>query len=281
MLRSGKIMPDNIQSKIEITKLIITLTAGILIPIVIFFAGKSIEQTLKDRELALKYVEISVGILTEEPTPETKNLREWAIKNINTYAQIKLDKNVIKELEAGSLPVTRTNTSLTRNYTTPTLPRDIKYIIITDSENPSMKSLKNLMQKGKAAASYHYIIDTDGTVVKFVDEENIAWHAGKSHWKDDQNLNAVSIGIGLVHLATKDGKNWLNLEESHPAVGPDYPASQIDSLINLVSMLKEKYKISLDNILTKQDIAPGRRQTDLYGKGIQSIKEQVRRLENN
>jgi hypothetical protein len=266
---------DKQTSAVEKWRLVVTIIASIVIPAVIFFAGKSIEQTLKDRELAVKYVEISVDILTEEPTPETQNLRDWAIKNINEYAEIKLDEQAIKELKTESIPTSSAASYSTSNYTVPSSPRNIKYIIVTDTENPSLKSLKSMMKKGNINASYHYIIGVDGTVEKIVEEENIAWHAGRSEWKEEKNLNTVSIGIGLVHLSSKDGSNWLKLEKNHPAVGPNYPPEQLDALVNLLVVLLKKYEIGVNNILTKQDIAPDRRQTDLYGDGIKSIRSRV------
>ena len=269
---------DKKASRIDIWRLIVTVIASIVIPAVIFFAGKSIEQTLKDRELAVKYVEISVDILTEEPTPETQNLREWAIKNINEYADIKLDDSVINELKTESIPTSSSASYSMSNYSVPSSPRDIKYVIITDSENPSLKSLKNMMKKGDIKASYHYIIGVDGTVEKIINEENIAWHAGRSEWKGEKNLNPISIGIGLVHLSSKDGSNWLKLDKGHPAVGPDYPPEQLDALVNLLAVISKKYDITAENILTKHDIAPERRRTDLYGNGMESIRSRVKEI---
>lgn len=269
---------DDKSSRLELYKLIVTLVASILIPLMIFIVGKSIEKSLKDRELALKYVEISVGILTESPAPETKNLRDWAIKNINKYAEIELNENVIKELKTESLPVAESISKSSRNYTVPSSPRDIKYLVISDSENPSLNSLKNMMKKGDVRASYHYIIGTDGSVEQIVDEENIAWHAGRSNWKGETNLNSVSIGIGLVHLSSSNGENWLNLDKEHPAIGPSYPPAQIAALVNLLATLTKRHELPLESILTKQDIAPNRRRTDLQGESMETVKDRLRTL---
>ena len=38
-----------------------------------------------------------------------------------------------------------------------------------------------------------------------VDDQNIAWHAGKSKWKKYKNLNKNSIGIELVNKGHKYG----------------------------------------------------------------------------
>ncbi|WP_052691867.1 N-acetylmuramoyl-L-alanine amidase [Teredinibacter purpureus] len=261
-------------------RLAITFIASIIIPTVIFFTGQSIEKTLKDRELALKYVEISVDILTEEARPETQNLRAWAIQNINAHAAVKLDDNTIDELKSETMPtatpaITHT-TGETSNFTIPVAPRDIRYIIITDSETPSMRALKNMMVKPKAEASYHYIIGVDGTVEKMIEEHNIAWHAGRSQWNGEHDLNAVSIGIGLVHLSSADGDNWMRLASDHPAVGPHYPHAQLDALTNLLGLLAKRYALAPENIITKQAIAPDRSRTDLYGAPMAAIRATLR-----
>lgn len=279
MLVTLKDIRNNKSSRMEISRLVITALAGVAIPIAIFLAGKAIEKSLKDRELAAKYIEISVGILTEAPTPETKNLREWAIANITKYSKIKLNKQSIEELKTESLPKTvRESLPQAKNYTIPDDERKVEYIIVTDSENPSLQSAINVVSKPGARASYHYLIGVDGQIEKIVEEENIAWHAGISEWEGKTNLNSISIGIGLVHLATKNGVNWLNLPKEHPAVGPNYSPAQIDALVGLLTDISQRHNLSVDRILTKQDIAPDRRRTDLHGSGIETVRARVKAL---
>ena len=38
-----------------------------------------------------------------------------------------------------------------------------------------------------------------------VNDKNIAWHAGKSRWKQNVNLNSSSIGIELVNKGHRFG----------------------------------------------------------------------------
>lgn len=265
-------------SKLEVIKIVITALASVAIPAVIFFAGQSIEDSAKSRELALKYVEISVGILNESPTPETKNLRDWAIKNINKYAETKLDPEALEELKTEVLPTSAATgqQQQSQNFTIPSEPRKIKYIVVTDAESASLDAENKLMASSNVNASYHYIIGVDGTIEKMVQEENIAWHAGRSEWKGERNLNAVSIGIGLIHLSSKDGKNWMNLPAGHPAVGPKYPPQQIEALVALLAEITQRNRLEADAILTKQEIAPDRRRTDLFGDGIEMIRKRVK-----
>lgn len=221
-------------------------------------------------------MEISVGILTQPPTPETRNLRRWAIDNINEYAPIKLDSLTQVELKTESLPsVSDPDIGSTLNYTVPPGPRSIEYVVVSDTESPSLRGAINFLAKPTAHASYHYVIGTDGQIEKLVKEEHVAWHAGRSEWEGRTGLNRITIGIGLVHLSTLDGDNWLDLPGTHPAVGPDYPPEQLDALVGLLADILQRYDLQVEQILTKQDIAPDRKRADLFGQPIEHVRARV------
>ena len=74
---------------------------------------------------------------------------------------------------------------------------DISYLIIHyTATNTLRKALKIFLDK-RSKLSCHWLISKRGTIYKIVNEENIAWHAGKSFWKGEFNLNNRSIGIEL------------------------------------------------------------------------------------
>ena len=62
--------------------------------------------------------------------------------------------------------------------------REIKFVIIhytgMQSEIESIKRLKN----PKHQVSCHYLITRKGKVIQMVRESNVAWHAGRSKWKN-------------------------------------------------------------------------------------------------
>lgn len=72
--------------------------ATILMPFVIALVGHLYTSSLKEREINLQFVELSIGILSEEPTPENKNLRGWAIDVINEHSDVKLKPEVTRVL---------------------------------------------------------------------------------------------------------------------------------------------------------------------------------------
>ena len=129
-----------------------------------------------------------------------------------------------------------------RNYNK----RKIKFIVLhytgMQSERASIKRLTN----EKSKVSSHYLINRNGKTIKMVDEKNIAWHAGKSKWKNFINLNNQSIGIELVNKGHQFGYE-------------KFPKKQISKLVLLCKILIKKYKIKKANILGHSDIAPLRK----------------------
>ena len=124
--------------------------------------------------------------------------------------------------------------------------RDIKVIVIHYTGMQSkIESIKRLMNP-KHKVSAHYLIDRKGKILRMVDDNKIAWHAGKSKWKNFKNLNNNSIGIELVNKGHEFGyQNFSNI--------------QITSLINLCKNLKKKHRIKKENFLGHSDIAPLRK----------------------
>jgi len=123
---------------------------------------------------------------------------------------------------------------------------DIKFIIIhytgMQSEIESLKRLKDI----KSKVSCHYLINRKGAIIRMVEDNKIAWHAGKSRWKTLKDLNKNSIGIELVNRGEKFGyQNFSN--------------GQIKSLIKLCRNLKKKYMVKKENFLGHSDIAPLRK----------------------
>ena len=126
------------------------------------------------------------------------------------------------------------------------LRKDIKFVIIhytgMQSEIESIKRLKN----PKFKVSCHYLVNRRGKIIQMVKDKNIAWHAGKSMWKQFKNLNKNSIGIELVNRGHQFGYQ-------------NFSSNQIKSLIKLCKDLKKKYSIKKEDFLGHSDIAPLRK----------------------
>ena len=126
------------------------------------------------------------------------------------------------------------------------LNKNIRAIIIhytgMQSERESLKRLTTAASK----VSAHYVINRSGKIFKLVNENNVAWHAGKSKWKNYENLNKNSIGIELVNKGHQYGYQ-------------KYTKIQIKKLIKLCKYLIKKYRIKKSLILGHSDIAPLRK----------------------
>ena len=96
-------------------------------------------------------------------------------------------------------------------------------------------------------------------VYRLVDEDQRAWHAGRSYWRGNSNLNNRSIGIEIVNRARCIGDD-PELVMEDPATYcefPRYDEEQIELVIELVlDILRRHPNIDPDDILAHSDIAP-------------------------
>ena len=124
--------------------------------------------------------------------------------------------------------------------------KQIKFIIIhytgMKSETLAIKKLSD----PKSKVSAHYFIKDNGKIINIVPDTYIAWHAGKSLWKNHKSLNKHSIGIEISNPGHNN--NYKN-----------FSFNQISSLSKLLKFLIKKYKIKKTNILGHSDIAPKRK----------------------
>jgi N-acetylmuramoyl-L-alanine amidase len=97
-----------------------------------------------------------------------------------------------------------------------------------------------------AEVSAHYVVDEDGSVLRLVADEHRAWHAGKSHWRDIEDVNSASIGIEIVNPGHEFGYR-------------PFPEAQVDAVVRLVAHLKDHHEITRGNIVGHSDIAPSRK----------------------
>ncbi len=100
--------------------------------------------------------------------------------------------------------------------------------------------------------SSHYLVrDSPVQVYQLVDESQRAYHAGRSSWQGQTQLNAASIGIEIQNAGDIQGPNGI--------IYHDYPKAQIDAVIALVKDIVARHQIRPDRILGHSDIAPTRK----------------------
>ena len=85
-----------------------------------------------------------------------------------------------------------------------------------------------------AQVSAHYLIEEDGTVHRLVREDRRAWHAGKSYWGGQTDMNSASIGIELDQYGDAP-----------------FESAQIDALLTLLDGIVRdiKPRLHLDHVV--------------------------------
>jgi N-acetylmuramoyl-L-alanine amidase len=109
----------------------------------------------------------------------------------------------------------------------------------------------------QSGVSCHYFIHEDGRIVRLVDEDRRAWHAGASCWAGESDINSRSIGLEIANyghaaLADKTMPGQAGL--------PPFPGSQIDAVIALCRDILTRHDIPPHRVLAHSDVAPARKE---------------------
>ena len=122
----------------------------------------------------------------------------------------------------------------------------IKIVVIHYTGMQSERESISKLCSPKSQVSSHFVINQNGKVYRLVQDNQIAWHAGKSCWGKYSNLNKNSIGIELINKGHQFGYT-------------SFRKKQLLSLIKICKTLIKKYKIKKNNIVGHSDIAPSRK----------------------
>jgi N-acetylmuramoyl-L-alanine amidase len=95
--------------------------------------------------------------------------------------------------------------------------------------------------------SAHYFVFEDGRIIQMVPESRRAWHAGKSEWAGETDINSCSIGIEIVN-------------PGHDYGYPDFPTRQIAAVTALCRSIQTRNAIAPVRVLAHSDVAPARKQ---------------------
>jgi N-acetylmuramoyl-L-alanine amidase len=98
----------------------------------------------------------------------------------------------------------------------------------------------------ESQVSCHYFVHEDGRIEQLVREADRAWHAGKSAWKGEVDINSASIGIEIANAG-------------HPGGLPDFPEIQVKAVVELCLDCGRRWKIAPERVLAHSDVAPIRK----------------------
>lgn len=157
-----------------------------------------------------------------------KQAREYA-RELKEFPQRHIDDTL---LNYGPYPVGTTNFSL----------RKPNYVILHHTAQNSVEHTLNTFTLPRTSVSSHYVIGRDGEIYQMLNDYYRGWHAGAGKWGNNTDLNSSSLGIEL------DNNGFEPFAEA-----------QIESLLNLLKVLKERYSIPTANFIGHSDIAPSRK----------------------
>lgn len=136
--------------------------------------------------------------------------------------------------------------ALSPNFNERKLP--ITMAVIHYTEMQSAQAALERMCNPDIEVSAHYLIAENGEVIRLVPEDKRAWHAGKSYWRGETDVNSASIGIELDNLGHFGGEPPR-----------EFAPAQIAALIPLLARIVKRYDIPRANVVAHSDIAPQRK----------------------
>ena len=132
------------------------------------------------------------------------------------------------------------------NYSHRNKNKTVKYIVIHYTGMKNLKLAYQKLSEKTSNVSSHYLISRDGIIINLLCPKFKAWHAGKSKWKNDLNINDYSIGIELENRGHDFGYS-------------NYSNNQYKSLKRLINFLKINFFIAERDIIFHSDISPNRK----------------------
>ncbi|MCF8496653.1 MAG: N-acetylmuramoyl-L-alanine amidase, partial [Alphaproteobacteria bacterium] len=112
---------------------------------------------------------------------------------------------------------------------------------------PGAKEALDRLCDPASQVSAHYLIEENGRLHALVDPRRRAWHAGRSYWKGERDINSHSLGIEIVNPGHEFGYR-------------PFPPAQINALVKLSKTLMKRHGIAPGGVLAHSDVAPARKQ---------------------
>ena len=122
----------------------------------------------------------------------------------------------------------------------------ITMVVLHYTEMASAEDALARLTDAEAKVSAHYLISDAGEVIRLVDEDKRAWHAGLSYWRGHPDVNSASIGIELDH-------------PGHALGYREFSEAQFDALVPLLARIVHDYNIPRANVVGHSDVAPARK----------------------
>jgi N-acetylmuramoyl-L-alanine amidase len=189
------------------------------------------------RVMRIKYLTILmllIGVYACSSFPYAKTNRQYIrqAKLLSKKLSLSPDKQSENQLSLAQKWVGTTNFDL----------RKPNFVVIHHTAQNSCEQTLKTFTLERTKVSAHYVICKDGTIHHMLNDYMRAWHGGIGSWGNNTDLNSSSIGIEI------DNNGFEPFEQA-----------QINSLLQLLAQLKNKYQIPVDHFIGHSDIAPRRK----------------------
>jgi N-acetylmuramoyl-L-alanine amidase len=122
----------------------------------------------------------------------------------------------------------------------------IDMLVLHYTGMPTAKAALERLCDPVAQVSAHYVVEQDGTIWRLVSELRRAFHAGRSCWAGESDLNLVSIGVEIVN----PGHEWGYCV---------FPEAQMVAVERLGRDILARHPIPPHRVVGHSDIAPDRK----------------------
>jgi len=139
----------------------------------------------------------------------------------------------------------KTTSTPSPNFDARTGPPDM--IVLHYTGMPTGAAALARLRDPVAKVSAHYLVEEDGRIFALVPEERRAWHAGKSFWRGERDINARSIGVEIVNPGHEFGYR-------------PFPDAQIAAVIELLTDVRSRWSVEDERLLGHSDVAPERKE---------------------
>ena len=122
----------------------------------------------------------------------------------------------------------------------------ITMVVLHYTEMASAEDALARLTDPEARVSAHYLISEAGEVIRLVEEDKRAWHAGLSYWRGHPDVNSASIGIELDH-------------PGHALGYREFSNAQFEALVPLLARIVKQHDVPRANVVGHSDVAPARK----------------------
>ena len=126
----------------------------------------------------------------------------------------------------------------------------VRFLVLHYTQASFQESMQ-ILAAGELSVHYLLSDETPPRIYRLVDENRRAYHAGRSSWMGQGPLNAMSIGIEIVHPGVEDGPQGMRFLP--------WREDQIDALVPLVEDIVRRHDIAPERVVGHSDIAPQRK----------------------